>query len=158
MLRTSTVGAVADTYVSSEYPRTNYGSASILGSGASPIRESYLRFDTGSLPGSVVSAKLRLYVTEGSPAANGMIRRMSNTTWSEGSVTYRKRPAIDGAQVGSFDNVGVGAWVEVDVTGMVTGPGVYSFGVSQTGTDGVDFASREHSNTGQRPQLVITTQ
>ncbi|CAA9285205.1 MAG: GH5_40 / GH5 / GH5_5 [uncultured Chloroflexia bacterium] len=154
---TFTTGASADTYVSSAYPRSNYGTVGTLGSDASPTEESYLRFDTGAFAGTVASAKLRLYVTNGASAAGGTIRRMNSTTWSETGVTYRKRPTIDGAQVGSFDNVTTGTWVEVDVTSVVTGPGVYSFGVSQTGTDGVDFATRNNSNTGQRPQLVITT-
>lgn len=83
---------------------------------------------------------------------------MSNTTWSESRVTYKRRLAIDGVEVGRFDAAGAGTWLEVDVTTVVTGPGQYSFGVSQTGGDGVGFASRESAESGRRSQLVITTQ
>lgn len=116
-----------------------------------------MRFNTGTLAGSVVSAKLRLYVTNGAASAGGTIRGMTDTTWSETDVTYKRRPAIDGPQVGTFGNLAANTWLEVDVTAVVTGPGLLSFGLRQTGSDDVDFASRENATALQRPQLVITT-
>ncbi len=116
-----------------------------------------MRFNTGTLAGSVVSAKLRLYVTNGATSAAGTIGGLTDTTWSETDVTYKRRPAIDGPQVGTFGNLAANTWLEVDVTAVVTGTGVYSFGLRQTGSDDVDFASRENATALQRPQLVITT-
>ncbi|PLS79794.1 MAG: hypothetical protein CYG59_11385, partial [Chloroflexi bacterium] len=121
------------------------------------MEQAFLRFTTGTINGSITSAKLRLYVLNGSPAASGSIRRVSNTSWSERSVTYNTRPALDGTTVGTFGNVAIGQWVEVDVSGVVSAAGTYSFGVSQSGTDGVDFAAREHSTKAYLPQLLVTT-
>jgi hypothetical protein len=128
-----------------------------MASDSSPTERAYVRFNVGSYGGNIVSAKLRLYVTNGAGGATGTIRRMSNTSWSESAMTYNTRASIDGAQVASFNNLAVGTWIEADVTSIVTAPGAYSFGLSQTGSDGVDFATRESSTSSQRPQLIITT-
>jgi hypothetical protein len=82
---------------------------------------------------------------------------MSSTSWNETGMTYNTRASIDGVKLGTFNNLAVGTWIELDVTSVVTAPGAYSFGISQTGTDGVDFATRESSTSSQRPQLIITT-
>jgi hypothetical protein len=128
-----------------------------MGSDGAPTEAAYVRFNVSSYTGTIVSAKLRLYTTDGAGGATGTIRRMSNTSWSENGMTYNTRASIDGAQVGSFNNVAAGTWIEADVTSIVKAPGTYSFGISQTGTDGVDFATRESSTSSRRPQLVITT-
>jgi len=39
----------------------------------------------------------------------------------------------------------------------VTGNATYSFVLSQPGSDGANYASKEHSDTTKKPQLVITT-
>ena len=83
---------------------------------------------------------------------------MSTTSWSESGVTYKKWPPVDGVQVGSFDNVGVGTWVEVDVTGVVTGPGVYGVLGDTVGTAGTDAFSRRTGvygrNRGADPRVM----
>ncbi len=73
-------------------------------------------------------------------------------------MTYDNRPVIDGAQVGSFNTISAGVWLEFDVGGVITGPGVYSFGTSQASGDNVTWASRETKTTGLRPQLIIITE
>ena len=54
-----------------------------------------------------------------------------------------------------YDNKGViasGAWVEYDVTALVSGNGTYSFVLVNTSADAVSFSSREGAHP---PQLVI---
>jgi hypothetical protein len=62
--------AAADTYVSSAYATTNYGTTSGMASDSSPTERAYVRFTVGSYSGAIVSAKLRLYVRNGSDAAS----------------------------------------------------------------------------------------
>ena len=62
-----TFTAVADAYVRQADPNTNYGSATSLIVDSSPVFESYLKFTVSNVSGVVRSAKVRLYVTNGSP-------------------------------------------------------------------------------------------
>jgi len=50
--------------------------------------------------------------------------------------------------------VTAGAWVEVDVTSLVTGNGTYSFGLSSNSSNSAFYSSKEGANA---PQLVIQT-
>lgn len=154
---TLVLAPVADTYVSAEEPAKNFGAERRLASDGNPDEQSFIRFAVQGISGPVASAVLRLQVANPSPAAAGTVRLMSNTTWSETATIYTNRPAIDGAVVGTFNQVASGAWVEINVTAAITGPGVYSFGITQAGTDGVNFASREIKDARLRPQLVIST-
>lgn len=154
---TTVVPTSADAYVHQQNAGTNYGTARRLVSGAQPTKQSFVRFDTGALAGTPVAAKLRLYAIDGSNAAGGAIRRINNTTWNERTVTYNTRPALDGTQVGTFNQVADGAWLEYDVTSIVNAPGTYSFGITQAGSNGVEFAAREYPNTIYIPQLVVQT-
>ena len=144
---------VADTYVNSSLPSTNFGTATDLGVDASPTQEAYLKFDVTGVGSSVTSARLRLYVINPGPSA-GTAARMSNTSWSEASVTYNTRPAIDGPTLSTLGAVSTGQWVDYDVSAAVTGNGTWSFGLRSDATDGVDYASREDS--AHTPQLVVS--
>lgn len=153
---TTVVASSADAFVNQNYPTKNYGKVQELTTDVSPAKQAFLRFDVGALNGSFVSAKLRLYALNGSPAANGTIKRITNTSWNETTVTYATRPALDGQVIGSFNKVGNGAWLEYDVTSVVNAPGAYSFALAQTGDDAVSFASRENSSV-YVPQLLVQT-
>ncbi|HEY0734263.1 MAG TPA: DNRLRE domain-containing protein, partial [Herpetosiphonaceae bacterium] len=153
---TLVLAPVADTYVSAEEPAKNFGAERRIAIDGNPDEQSFIRFAVQGISGPVASAVLRLQVANPSPAANGTIRLMSNTTWSETETIYTNRPAIDGAQVGTFNQVADGMWVEINVTSAITGAGVYSFGITQTGIDGVNFISREVGDASKRPQLVIS--
>lgn len=152
---TLVLAPAADTYVSAGSPAQNFGAERRLNSDGNPEEQSFIRFAVQGISGPVASAVLRLQVANPSPAANGTIRLMSNTTWSETETIYTNRPAIDGAVVGTFNQVSDGTWVEVNLTSVITGPGVYSFGITQAGTDGVNFVSREVGDASRRPHLVI---
>ena len=61
-LVTNTLTPVADAYVDSSAPTTNFGTNARLVADASPVRESLLRFDLSSLSGPVQEARLRIHV------------------------------------------------------------------------------------------------
>jgi chitodextrinase len=143
----------ADARVQEANATTNYGGSTSLGTDAGPGVATYLRFDLGTLTGSVQSARLRLYATNGSvdgPAVYG-----TGTSWTEGGLNWSNRPSA--TTVAADDRVAItrGAYVEWDVTALVSGGGAVGLLLSQPGTDGADFSSKESGSN--RPQLVVTT-
>ena len=156
---TTTFKPVADAYVSSAKPNTNFGTSLKLSVDSSPVVRSYLRFKVQGVSASISSASLRLHANNAS--ANGYgVRRVSSTTWGENAVTYANSPAVSStvsARSGAFS---AGAWTSVDITALVTtalpsGSGVFSLALTTSTSTAFSLASRE---TGARsPQLVITT-
>jgi hypothetical protein len=131
----------------------NYGSADDLRlRDGAHIWESYLHFDVSGLPAAVISAKLRLYVTDGS--ADGGTLFATNSGWSEATITYSTRPPLVEPPIGNLGPVSNGTWVEIDVTSQVSGNGAFAFGLSSTSSNSAFFSSREGANP---PELVIET-
>jgi hypothetical protein len=103
---------VADSYVDSGAPGSNFGTKTILSVDSSPVQESYFKFQLSDLTGNtVVSAKLRLYVSDNGSVKGGAVAKMSNTGWGETSVTYSNRPAIDEPTLSSLGAVDIGRMV-----------------------------------------------
>src|SRR4051794_37602279 len=83
---------VADAYVDAGNATKNFGSATALSVDASPVQESYLKFNLSGLTGNTVtSAKLRVYVSDNGSVKGGSVAKMSNTSWAESTVTYNNR-------------------------------------------------------------------
>jgi PKD repeat protein len=153
-----TVNPIADSYVSSESPTKNYGSATSLKTKLSDNKEyrTYLSFAVTGLQGkSVSAAQLRLFVTDN--GGGGGVHTVANN-WTEtgtGSITWNNAPALS---QGSVAPVGVGVagtWLTVDLTGVVTGEGTYRLALKTDRSNTVYYDSREG---GQPPQLVLTLQ
>ena len=84
-----TVAPSDDAYVSGSFPATNFGSAVNLWTDSSPVQDTYMKFNLGSLAGqTVVSAKLRMWVTNGSGGVQN-IKAVADDTWSEGAHQLR---------------------------------------------------------------------
>ena len=99
------------------------------------------------------TATLRVFVTNGT--SNGPALHGTNNTWTETGLTWNNQP---GATTGVLANVGsmaVDTWAEYNVTGHITGNGVYNFVFMPESTNGTTFTSREGTATN-RPQLVLT--
>ena len=85
----------------SENPTTNYGTANVeivKGPGGTLKRESYIRFDLGSLGVSnVTSATFKLYATNlpngGTPGVKVM--SVNSDTWTETGITWNNKPAYN---------------------------------------------------------------
>ncbi len=155
----TTVRAVADAdaMVKEGNPSTNYGGnlALRVDAGTDPDVESYLRFSVSGLgSGSVQSARLRLWST--SDTTNGPAAYSTTNAWTEagaGGITWSTRPARTSPPTDDKASVPSGAWVEFDVTSLVTGNGTFSFVLAGTSTDGLDLSSKEGAHT---PELVVT--
>ena len=71
----------------------NFGSNEKLQIDAKPVLRSYLKFDLSSIDGTVTSAVLKLTATAKSTVGFD-VREVSDTMWSEGSLTYNNSPAF----------------------------------------------------------------
>jgi hypothetical protein len=141
---------VADSMVSSGAVNTNYGTQSKLYTDLSPTQQSYLRFTVPSFSGVVLTAKLRIYVTNGS--GNGPKAFLAGNSWTETGITYSNRPGNTSAVLDDKASVAKG-WVEYNVVSAVRSAGTYTFALIPDGSDGMDFDSRQGTN---RPQLILT--
>ena len=151
----TTFGAEADTRVHEAAPTANYGARAVLrvDGATDPDIESYLRFPVTGLAGTVTRATLRLHAitdTSDGPRVSG-----TSNDWSETTLTWNGRPAPTTAPVADAGAIAVGAWMELDVTQLVSGNGTVSFVLTATSTDGVDFDSRESTTATFRPELVV---
>lgn len=130
-------------------PTTNYGTLGRLDVD-SPGEESYLRFTVSGVSGSIQSATLRLFVTNGS--SNGPSIYGTDNTWTETGITWNNRPSPTTGAIANIATATAGAWVESNVTAYVTGDGTYNFVFLPDSTSGVTFNSREGTSP---PQLVL---
>lgn len=148
-----TLNPVADAYIASGSPSTNYGSATRLQVDNSPVKHILLKFNVSGINGQpIVSAKLRLYTLDGGDKG-GDFYRVNNQTWQEGTVTWNNAPTAETTRLATLGSVNKNRWYEVNVTSWITGDGTYSLRISTTAINGVDYSSREGANS---PQLVIT--
>jgi M6 family metalloprotease-like protein len=119
----------------------------------------YVKFNVTGLDGAVQSATLRLWVTNGGPDggrvyATSPFYRGTTTQWLETGLKWNNAPAISGAPLDDAGAVAAGQWIELDVTGAVTGNGRASFALTNDKTDLVVYSSKEGAHP---PQLVVVT-
>lgn len=150
---TFTFAAAADAYVNEASPSTNYGSATTLRADSSPVVRSYLRFNVQGLSGTVTRATLRIF-TNSSSSTGYQVRSVADTSWSEFAVNYSNSPAM-GNVTGTSGSFGTGVWTTVDVTSLISGNGLVSFGLTTTTSTAFSLSSREVG--ANAPQLVIET-
>lgn len=147
-----TYTAVADAAVLANRPGNNFGTSSTLAVDGSPIINSYLRFDVQGVSGSINSVTLRIWAnsasTTGIEAAG-----VTDNSWGETTITINNAPTA-GSALGSSGAISSGTWVEVDVTGFISGNGLASFMVRTTDSNRINFDSREAANA---PQLIIVS-
>ena len=149
-----TAVATADAQIRSAFPNRNYGSAIRLRTRAlaGDNQRTLLRFTVPNLTGKVQSVRLKLFVRDRSNRG-GVVRRISGS-WSEGSVTWNKAPALDSAVVGRIGSTGAaGSWVSVPLLlGNVKSGQKVELAIVGASTNGAWYASRE---TGKGPRLVL---
>jgi hypothetical protein len=157
---------VADSYVSPDYPNTNYGTETKLIEGKKNNAKyfTYLKFDLSSIPSgnAIFSAKLHLYAYEvGTYAPSAQAKFISDDSWQETEITGANAPSMPGGTtttvpIVSGDNV---FDVSVDVDRSYITDGIYSVAFSYLYSSENEyyayFASREYSTPGLRPYLEI---
>jgi len=146
---------VADAHVKSTSPTSNYGGKDHLRvKTSSRTYRSHLMFDVAGLSGlSPISARLRLFVTDGS-SDGGTLYEAATDSWSELSINWDNAPAPSGAPLDSAGSIAGGTWVEYDVSSLVDRDGRYAFVLTSDSSNSAYFSSREGANP---PQLVVQT-
>src|SRR5439155_1350695 len=96
---TVTFAAVADTYVDASKATTVFGTATSIAGLSSPAKIAFLRFAVAGVGNlKVQQAKLRLTAVSASNSG-GVLKSLTNGTWSEASTNYNTRPTRDGPTV-----------------------------------------------------------
>ncbi|MCB1056523.1 MAG: DNRLRE domain-containing protein [Acidobacteria bacterium] len=117
-------------------------------------RHGYLRFAVSGVVGPVVSAKLRLRTQETAFTTHSVgVYKLIETPWTEETLTWNNAPLNWVQWVETAPPLAADSWHELDLSALVTGNGVYSFGMA-TGANqgGLDFWSKESIYP---PELVV---
>jgi PKD repeat protein len=151
---TITLNPVADSYVNSASPTTNYGTnVSIRVSGGTSIMRSFLRFDLSGISGTIQGASLMVYANS-AQSTGYSVYRVADTTWGELTITDTNAPAVDATASGASGPILINTWTSVDILSLA-GPaegGLMSVALKTTGSQ-TNLASRESAT---KPQLVLT--
>ncbi|TAL07416.1 MAG: DNRLRE domain-containing protein [Chloroflexota bacterium] len=145
-----TLAPIADSYVDTSAPTTNYGTSTQLRFDGSPVVQTYIMFDLTGLSGTITRATLRVYANTASSA--GYTVGGTATNWTETGLTAGNAPVV-GASVGGSGAITAGTWTTVDVTALVAS-GKLSFALSGINSTAVRMSSRE-SGAATAPQLVL---
>lgn len=149
---------VADAYVRSSRPTTNYGDRIQLAvKNSSTKYRTFLRFDIAGLTAPVNRATLELYVVDRSSVGGGVYSVSNNykdsgSPWQEDSITWQNAPDVTGAPMSTLGVVAVGHLVELDVTPAVAGNGTISLALHKSSGGKAAYSSREGSHP---PRLVL---
>ena len=117
----------------------------------------YFKFSITGVGGTVQSARLRFYCTNGSDNG-GSVHLVSNdfagtaTPWVEGILTAGNAPAISSPASGQLGAVTVDTFVEVDVTSALSGNGTFSFALQGQSNNQAAYNTKDGANP---PQLLI---
>ena len=150
----TTLNPTADAYVSFSSPTKNYATYTdlkMLAFNGTYEYHPYFQFSVAGLGGAPVSAKLRLFVTDGGTSGGNWFAPTGS--WTETTLAWNNAPPLTGSPFTTVGSAPLGQWIEIDVTAQITGNGTYTFAATNPTTDMVTFASRESAN---KPQLVIT--
>ena len=148
-----TFAPVADAFVSSLKPTTNFGSGPRLKMDKSPVLTTYIRFDPGVLSDPVTQATLQLY-SRTSSSIGFDVRAVADNSWQESSITYANAPAASSSSSGSSGPTRSGRWTTVDVTSLVSGNGPVTIAVTTSSMPELDVDSRQSTKS---PKLTVQT-
>ena len=165
---TSTLNPVADAYVYSAAPATNYGAAPTLYVGSqstSATGRALFRFDLSSIPAGamVQSATFQTYVVQSSssPTTLDVELKRVDASWQEMVVSWNTQPGYTGANnvLGVGKSLGYYSW---DVTSLVQtwvngapNRGLALMSKNETTLGWRGFTSRESTSPLNPPRLVL---
>jgi hypothetical protein len=145
----------ADAYVDSSNATTNFGTATVLQqmSPGTSTKVTYLKFVVSGLPGAPTSATLNL-TSEVTGQTASKVFAVSDTSWTEQTITWNNRPAPGSTSIGSTGALTSGQMTSaVLANNAITGDGTYSFAVTNGATAVRTFDSKEQGP--KAPTLVL---
>ena len=149
---TYTFTPIADSYVLSTYPDTNYGSSVQLRVDGSPIVRAYLRFEVQGLVDPVAGAQLYVYANSGS-STGYQVGGVADNSWTETGLTYNNAPPV-GSAVSSSGGIASNTWTTADATALVGGNDAVNLALGGVNSTAIAFSSRQGAHP---PLLVVTT-
>ena len=159
---------VADTYVQSDLPTTNFGTKPQIfvdngvasNPGTTGVQHTFLRVSVSGVgTRRVSSAHLKLQVanvTNSGSVTGGTIHAITNCSWDEHTMTWNTAPAIDGPVLATLGACAAGQIVDFDVTPAIPGDGVYCFAIDTASTDSAIYNSREGSGVPPALEVHVT--
>jgi hypothetical protein len=158
-----TLTAIEDSFVQSDSTTATHGSDTALYVDSSPLKATYLKFDTSALAGrTLTGASLSITTTSASSSGSPdtqVIHLVPDSSWTESGLNYSNRPAV-GSVLGSLSNT-TGATTTYTVTLSVSElqallGGSWSLALDSTGGAGDAFYINSREAAANRPQLVLT--
>lgn len=154
--RTDSIAAIADAFVKSSTPTTNYGFNSYLAA-YNGFYDTYLKFDLHGIRGRVVDGQLRLYSLAGA-ATQWQVYKVNNNSWTESGLTWSNQPGGD-TLLATNDAPASAGYVYWDIAAALHHLGADSIlSVEVVATAGVysSFGSRQ-GTAAQAPVLILMT-
>jgi hypothetical protein len=158
------VNPTADTYVrGGTYSNANYGSAQTIFAKTDPVtaegqHEIYMKFLLPASTGTLVSAKLRIYVSYGTATSTHRAFLVSNDAWNESTITFANKP-FWGTQIASWSPFPSAAYIEIplDLNSIKTeleGDRALSLRIANDTNGYHSYRSKEM--TSLKPSLILT--
>jgi type II secretory pathway pseudopilin PulG len=147
------IPAEHDTYVTEIAPTATNGGAGTMRAILGPPGElAYMWFLVpADIPGTILSAKLRLYVTEGT--ADGPEIFSVGSGWNEGALNWNNKPPLPGFPIINFVGaVAANNWLDTNVA--IPGPGSYGFAVRGS-ADSISFQTKEPDDMIPHLELLV---
>jgi hypothetical protein len=152
---TVNLSAVADSYVHSSNPSTNYGTATYMVTKSSG-RYMYLKFDLSEIDGAISNAILKVY----SKHKKTTIRtayRVDDDSWTEDGITWSNQPEYT-SEIATASSITVGYinWTVTEFAAIQNGgDGILTICVKdpEETSNGIDFYSKE--NGENEPVLTV---
>jgi hypothetical protein len=151
----ATFTPTGDASVRQASPNSNYGTGSLLGVryaiSTGDGQYSFLKFNVTGISGTVSSAQLLLRTK--TPLIEMYLYKV-DSSWTETSITWNNMPFSSAVELTHRFNLAGETWYDFDITGYVTGNGIYAVGFASadTGTN-LGCYSRESSLA---PTLQVT--
>lgn len=152
---TIVLGSQADSYVHEGKANNNFGTATSMVT-KQTARYSILKFDLNSIPGRIISAKLRLYQRTRYRDLR-TVYDVADDSWTETDVTWNNKPAYNNKR--AEITTAASTWCEWDVSSYTAqeynDDKVITFVVRDPESSGIgiDFFAKE--NLENIPELVI---
>ena len=109
-----------------------------------------MKFVVSGVPSGPWKATLKLRNAKASQVGY-QLRAVTNSSWTQSSLTYASAPAIGGT-LGNSGPTTSGSWTSLDVSSAFAGNGTYSFALTGGNGSTIQVGSRESATP---PQLVI---
>jgi hypothetical protein len=147
-----TFSPVADLYVNSANPGSNYGKSPFMKISSNPEMNAYMRFTVTGLKGKSIAHAYLLIYANNSNKQGFSVAMVESTIWGEESTSFKTAPSV-GDVLADSGAISADSWITLDLTEVVTGEGTYDFSITANGDKSISLASRESGVNA--PQLVI---